>query len=751
MRFFRTLCLGAALIWSAIGFTQDWNTGGNGISGFEYLGADGTSTVPLHLRTVPNLSIDFSTNNVLRMRLNANPAAATINGYTGINRNGYVGISARPDFFNPAIAPGPFSRLHLVDDEGGNFPITYAQEFGFRPWMKNGITFTGNNDQSYIGQQYMGTDATDMVIQWSDNPQTDPWGSDRLRIVFASDPTPPSSTGMASLNGLEAMRFWPADPDNVNVGIGDWLVPGSGDPTEKLDILTGSLRIRDLPTEAATLWDKVMVVDNTGVVHWRDATTFGQGDCDWVEDANGWFSCDPDDNYAVGATASQGGTKFVVRSNTAGSRIMRLFDDAGDLEFEVDDEGNLSIDGDVGDHYSSVGIGAIAAAGSKLKVKLNTGDGFSRMLKLEGASTNHLFQVYNDGELRMGTQQYSPKFNIGHPIGNGSDLVFITNQDGNNERVMQLRSVVSGTEIPFIAYTDGAASVNGQRLSSTSMFTVNKQNGLNRNLFLVSSNGDVSMGGFQNGTDRLTVYGTASKNDGNSAWTLFSDAALKTDVSKFTDGLEKIRQIEPINYRYTGIGGLDSTSVCVGVMAQDIRQVAPYMVYESELMIDSVNTMPALAYNPTALQYILVNAVKELDSTNTAQDNRIAELEDILAYCCAIISDGFGHGTGPGGGDNRINTITPDGSMQNDTELFQNIPNPFHNNTTFQYELAVSGNVELVITNMNGIQIDKLVNEPQTEGAYSLDWETQGLAPGIYFYSLLVDGQLWVKKAVKIQ
>jgi hypothetical protein len=39
---------------------------------------------------------------------------------------------------------GAFSLLHL----NGNGIV---QEFGYRPWMKTGITLSDNNDMSYIG------------------------------------------------------------------------------------------------------------------------------------------------------------------------------------------------------------------------------------------------------------------------------------------------------------------------------------------------------------------------------------------------------------------------------------------------------------------------------------------------------------------------------------------------------------------------------------------------------------------------
>ncbi|MFZ1734857.1 MAG: hypothetical protein WAT86_14810, partial [Flavobacteriales bacterium] len=61
----------------------DWNRvpGGDLITGTEWLGADVGSTTDLHLRTIPQLSIDFSTQNSLRARLYPNDFTF-FNGYT---------------------------------------------------------------------------------------------------------------------------------------------------------------------------------------------------------------------------------------------------------------------------------------------------------------------------------------------------------------------------------------------------------------------------------------------------------------------------------------------------------------------------------------------------------------------------------------------------------------------------------------------------------------------------------------------
>lgn len=117
MKEFRVSIALVAMLNLTVAYSQ-WNDfGGNNINSTEFLGADGLSTVPLLLKTIPDLSIDFSTSNALRARLWENKTN-TINGFPGIVQNGFVGFSDQPLFFTSGV--GPFSRLHLVDLADGN-------------------------------------------------------------------------------------------------------------------------------------------------------------------------------------------------------------------------------------------------------------------------------------------------------------------------------------------------------------------------------------------------------------------------------------------------------------------------------------------------------------------------------------------------------------------------------------------------------------------------------------------------------
>jgi hypothetical protein len=253
----------------------------------------------------PNGHFQLLTMNVQRARLNGaftGPIGPhQLIEFPAINRDGFFLLSGQPEAFTNVNSRAPFTRLHLVDEETGSTnPVVYAQQHGFRPWQRNGITFTGNSDQSYIGHRYAGNDNTDFVIQWSDNPNSSPHGTDRMKFVFTTQYTVGQNRGAASVYGLDALRLWPRDNFEVNVGIGDFyagnvLTPQVvADPTERLDILNGKLRIRDLPNDPAAVDSfYVMVVDRTvlnpanqqrGVVRWVDPSVLGGSgaDCDWT-------------------------------------------------------------------------------------------------------------------------------------------------------------------------------------------------------------------------------------------------------------------------------------------------------------------------------------------------------------------------------------------------------------------------------------------------------------------------------------
>jgi hypothetical protein len=124
----------------------------------------------------------------------------------------------------------------------------------------------------------------------------------------------------------------------------------------------------------------------------------------------------------------------------------------------------------------------------------------------------------------------------------------------------------------------------------------------------------------------LQVNGDAGKMTGGNIWTILSDGRYKKDVMEFKDGLEKLMQIRPVRFKYTGLpAGIPQDNEEVGIIGQEMQEIFPYMVSSGSI---SDHTQPAkkddvLMYNGNALTYVMVNAIQELTT-------RVKELESQL-------------------------------------------------------------------------------------------------------------------------
>lgn len=78
--------------------------------------------------------------------------------------------------------------------------------------------------------------------------------------------------------------------------------------------------------------------------------------------------------------------------------------------------------------------------------------------------------------------------------------------------------------------------------------------------------------------------------------------------------------------------------------------------------------------------------------------------------------------------------------------LESNYPNPFNPSTKISYGLVTGGSVTLKVYDILGRTVKTLVNEKQEPGYYTVDFIGSGLASGIYFYELKVNGYQLVKK-----
>jgi parallel beta-helix repeat protein len=132
---------------------------------------------------------------------------------------------------------------------------------------------------------------------------------------------------------------------------------------------------------------------------------------------------------------------------------------------------------------------------------------------------------------------------------------------------------------------------------------------------------------------------------------------------------------------------------------------------------------------------------------------------------------GFGPGTGDSvsqwvdyepwlGGVSEINERLFN-FMPKDYILFQNFPNPFNPTTTIKYSIPQTSKVVIKVFDIQGNEIEILVNEEKSAGTYEVEFSTSslpssvsakgGYASGVYFYRLQAGVFVETKKMVLLR
>ena len=83
--------------------------------------------------------------------------------------------------------------------------------------------------------------------------------------------------------------------------------------------------------------------------------------------------------------------------------------------------------------------------------------------------------------------------------------------------------------------------------------------------------------------------------------------------------------------------------------------------------------------------------------------------------------------------------------------LSQNYPNPFNPKTMIEYELAKAGEVQLVIYNMFGQEVERLVDRTISAGKHNVVWDASRYSSGIYFYKLVAEGFSETRKLILLK
>ncbi len=190
----------------------------------------------------------------------------------------------------------------------------------------------------------------------------------------------------------------------------------------------------------------------------------------------------------------------------------------------------------------------------------------------------------------------------------------------------------------------------------------------------------------------------------------YSDQKLKKDVSTMQYDPALFRALRPVSYIYndtvsymkTGNKRIEPQKVKFGFLAQELLPLYPNLVEKDE-------KSGYLRVRTTEFIPILVQAIQN-------QELRIGKLETELASL-----------KGPKAKSAKIDSKT---------FLKPNVPNPFKGSTTIGYEIA-TGKGTIYITDLSGKTISI---HDGLQGNGSVIFDATNFTPGIYCYTLFVDG-----------
>ena len=94
---------------------------------------------------------------------------------------------------------------------------------------------------------------------------------------------------------------------------------------------------------------------------------------------------------------------------------------------------------------------------------------------------------------------------------------------------------------------------------------------------------------------------------------------------------------------------------------------------------------------------------------------------------------------------------TDDISSIQESDFLGNYPNPFSSKTVISYQVSVFSNIELSVYDLIGRKVNTLAKGRHQPGRYEVEWDAEGMTPGICFCELKAGNNRQVMKMVLLK
>ncbi|MDF1695423.1 MAG: tail fiber domain-containing protein [Saprospiraceae bacterium] len=260
----------------------------------------------------------------------------------------------------------------------------------------------------------------------------------------------------------------------------------------------------------------------------------------------------------------------------------------------------------------------------------SVGNGYSEETR------SNAFTILAQGEVGIGTDL--PETNL-HIYDDSAYSTELRVESANNEARMMILGETDAS-ILLNSSNESHINLNGGEESGIFFGTIQSTNSQGivyddeSNLTSIFNrifikNGNVGIENDNPSYDLDMQYNDAAQ-PGSSSWKVSSDRRLKKDIIPFTDGLSIVNAIDPVWFTYNGLAGLPQETY-VGTIAQELAKVSPYMVGTYEYIEEDGSITEYHDVDYGAIDFVLINAIKEQQTLITTQQEKIDDLEAQLA------------------------------------------------------------------------------------------------------------------------
>ncbi len=210
-----------------------------------------------------------------------------------------------------------------------------------------------------------------------------------------------------------------------------------------------------------------------------------------------------------------------------------------------------------------------------------------------------------------------------------------------------------------------------------------------------------------------------------------SDRKLKENIKDESGLLEKLIQLNPVNYNFATNDKINlPEGLQHGFLAQNIEENFPELVIPARKPIFDKEGKFVEYYDYKTVNYlglisVLTSGIKELDA-------KVKSLEDIISK----------------NSNSSSTEIKNNTSINSEFSLEQNVPNPFDNQTTINYSLPKGANASITIFDLSGKLIkDYALTTPKGQVVI----QASEIGKGMFIYSLVINNQEMITKKMIIK